>query len=173
MAAIPDPGQSLAAVSSVDDERDKLPPMFQYGRVETISLAPLQRYRAADSGNSSYSASSNIIFYYETGGAAFLNTQENYLTGRIKITQGVASQAGDYAVCRLDYNTDALFYEQQLQVNGSLVEHLLNSNLYCNVIDLMEGGCPYSGRRYVSATIPAGAVQTQHSSLHHSSLNSI
>ena len=114
MAAIPDPGISLAAVSSVEDERDKLPPMFQYGRVETISLAPLQRYRAADSGNSSYRPSSNIIFYYETGGAAFLNTQENYITGRITITQGIVAQAANHAVCRLDYNTDALFYEQQL-----------------------------------------------------------
>ena len=81
-------GQSLAAVSSVVDERDKLPPMFQYGRVETISLAPLQRYRAADSGNSSYGPSSNIIFYYETGGAAFLNTQENYITENITVTSG-------------------------------------------------------------------------------------
>ena len=153
MAAIPDPGQSLAAGSSVDDERDKLPPMFQYGRVETISLAPLQRYRAADSGNSSYLPSSNIIFYYETGGAAFLNTQENYLTGRITIQQGVASQAGDQAVCRLDYNTDALFYEQQLQVNGSLVEHLLNLNLYCNVVDIMEGGAPYTGYSYINALL--------------------
>ena len=122
----------------MEDERDKLPPMFQYGRVETISLASLQRYRAADSGNSSYAASSNIIFYYETGGAAFLNTQENYITGNITVTSGAAVTDDNNAICRLDYNTDALFYEQQLQINGSLVEHLLNLNLYCNVIDLLE-----------------------------------
>ena len=133
-----DPAQSFAVSDASLDARDnQLAPCFQYGRIETVSIAPLQRWRGADSGVVSYASNTQIIFYFETGGAAFLNPKETYMTFTFSpvITNGDNDATQQ---CALDPNTDALFQETQLQINGSLCEHLLRFNLFQSVINLLE-----------------------------------
>jgi hypothetical protein len=45
------PAFNAVADSSIKARDEGLTPAFQYGRIDTISLAPLQRWRAPDSGN--------------------------------------------------------------------------------------------------------------------------
>lgn len=157
MAAVPDPGQGIAAVSGDEpDERMDLPPVFRWGQVETKSIQPMQRYRNPDSGNSSYSSNANIIWYFETGGAAMLNTHEVYTTETMAIT-AANTDAGDTAQCMLDYNSDALIFQQQLTMNGSMVEDFNHLNMFCNVMDLTEGGSEYELNPNFHINIPVGA----------------
>lgn len=165
--------QNSLTSPEVDDclhSRDNLPPAFQYGRVETISIAPLQKYRSPDTGNGSYIQNQQIIFYLETGGAAFLNTNELYITFTCTVTAALSEvPVGTVLKCQLDYNTDAFFYESQLQVNGNLTEHLIYLNMFCNIVDTLENGtqsyveyiqAPVTQNVNITNNIPSTGVYT-------------
>ena len=78
---------SGSVASDVASARNDLPLALEYGRIETISVTPLHKYKPPDSGNAAVSESQSLIFYFEAGGAALLGTQECYLTFTSTITQ--------------------------------------------------------------------------------------
>jgi len=132
-----DSGEIAVSDTSLSARDEKLTKPFQYGRIENMSFSSIQKWRSPDSGVGTYQPSSQMVFYLETGGAAFLNTQEIFLTFTFT---PILSAAGtnNTSRCMLDFNTDALFSETQLQINGTLCEHLLHLNLYSNVISTLE-----------------------------------
>lgn len=117
---------------------EDLPPSLQFGRIENVSIAPISKNKTADTGNATYAANQQIIFYLETGGAAFLNTKETYLT--FLFTPTVVAAGADTKICRLDPNSSSLFQSFQLQINGNIVEDLKYLNLYNGLLNTLEEG---------------------------------
>ena len=137
---------SGSVASDVASTRNDLPLALEYGRIETISVTPLHKYKPPDSGNAAVSESQSLIFYFETVCAAFLDTQECYLTFTFTPTITQTHGANWNLVtwqCALDYNSDAIFREGQLNINGNLTEHLTRLNHFCNLVSDFENGSPY------------------------------
>lgn len=117
------------------DNRDELPHVMQYGTVDTISFSNVQKYKMPDSGNKSYLANDEIEFYLETGGAQFLDTQDTYLSFTFTVTKSATVSTDQ---CMLDYNTDAIFYEGKVYINGELNEKLTRLNMFSNITDFLN-----------------------------------
>ena len=80
-------------MADIANARNDLHLALEYGRIESASVAPLHRTKLQDSGNATIKEKNSLLFYLETGGAAFLDTSEVYLTFTLKpqITQAAGA----------------------------------------------------------------------------------
>ena len=67
-----------------------------------------------------------------------MNAQETILTLQLNVYATTANDGTCAVQCMLDHNTDALFQEGQLVVNGTLIERLPILNQVSNVFDLLD-----------------------------------